>query len=77
MGACTVLESRCDWVPVYLFPNTRQRPKICYTIIKVGDEMIYEMKVTLKHVGMPVWRKIQIDSNSTFYDVWTGRLHRG
>jgi len=33
--------------------------------------MIYEFKVTLKHVGVPVWRKIQIDGNTTFYD-----LHR-
>ncbi|WP_167751311.1 plasmid pRiA4b ORF-3 family protein [Lentibacillus salicampi] len=30
--------------------------------------MIYEFKITLKHVGVPVWRKIQIDGNTTFYD---------
>ncbi|GGJ87162.1 hypothetical protein GCM10007063_07090 [Lentibacillus kapialis] len=33
--------------------------------------MIYEFKVSLKHVGVPVWRKIQIDGHATFYD-----LHR-
>lgn len=33
--------------------------------------MIYELKVTLKHVGIPVWRKIQLNENTTFY-----HLHR-
>ena len=33
--------------------------------------MIYELKITLKDVGAPVWRLIQIDSSATFYD-----LHR-
>lgn len=33
--------------------------------------MIYELKITLKDVGVPVWRKIQVDGNTTFYN-----LHR-
>lgn len=33
--------------------------------------MIYELKITLKNVGAPVWRVIQIDSSATFHD-----LHR-
>ncbi|GAA0591987.1 hypothetical protein GCM10009001_05170 [Virgibacillus siamensis] len=28
--------------------------------------MILEFKVTLKDVGVPVWRKIQIDENTDF-----------
>lgn len=31
--------------------------------------MIYEFKITLNNVGVPVWRKIQIDRNATFYDL--------
>lgn len=30
--------------------------------------MIYELKVTLKDVGIPVWRKLQIDGSTTFRD---------
>ncbi|WP_368646190.1 plasmid pRiA4b ORF-3 family protein [Alkalibacterium putridalgicola] len=28
--------------------------------------MIYQFKVTLKDVGMPVWRRLQVDSETTF-----------
>ncbi|WP_423188947.1 plasmid pRiA4b ORF-3 family protein [Alkalibacterium sp. f15] len=28
--------------------------------------MIYQFKVTLKDVGVPVWRKLQVDSETTF-----------
>ncbi|MBU9723539.1 MULTISPECIES: plasmid pRiA4b ORF-3 family protein [Bacillaceae] len=31
--------------------------------------MVYELKVTLKDVGVPVWRKIQVDSHTSFYDL--------
>lgn len=31
--------------------------------------MIYEIKITLNNVGVPVWRKIQIDGKSTFEDL--------
>src|SRR5690625_4424406 len=31
--------------------------------------MIYEFKVTLKDVGVPVWRTIQIDGNSSLYEL--------
>ncbi len=33
--------------------------------------MIYELKVTLTDVGVPVWRKLQVDSSTTF-----GELHQ-
>lgn len=31
--------------------------------------MIYQFKVTLKDVGIPVWRRLQIDSESTFEEL--------
>lgn len=31
--------------------------------------MIYQFKVTLKDVGIPVWRRIQIESESTFEEL--------
>ncbi|WP_092491895.1 IS1096 element passenger TnpR family protein [Virgibacillus salinus] len=31
--------------------------------------MIYEFKIALEDVGVPVWRTIQMDSNSTFRDL--------
>src|SRR5690625_4746696 len=31
--------------------------------------MIYQFKVTLQNVGVPVWRVVQIDGNATFYDL--------
>ena len=30
--------------------------------------MIYQFKVTLKDVGMPVWRRLQVDNETTFED---------
>lgn len=30
--------------------------------------MIYQFKVTLKDVGMPVWRRLQVDSETTFLE---------
>lgn len=35
---------------------------------KWGECMILEFKATLKDVGEPVWRKIELDENTTFYD---------
>ncbi|MDY0405047.1 plasmid pRiA4b ORF-3 family protein [Virgibacillus sp. 179-BFC.A HS] len=48
--------------------------------------MIYELRITLRNTDKPVWRKIEIDSNATFYELheiiqtafdWDGfRMHR-
>lgn len=31
--------------------------------------MVYEIKITLIDVGVPVWRKVRIDQQATFYDL--------
>jgi hypothetical protein len=53
--------------------------------IEIGAEMIYQLKVTLKEIQPPVWRRFQVRSGITFRELhktlqvvmgwWNSHLH--